>query len=347
MMAPLTYGRLIVLSMCALAIACEDPGPSASTDAGSLDAVVIASDAPTTTSDAAHDSGRDDGWRVDPALPEPIQEICGAVHDGRLWIAGGLDAAARVVDDVRVYDPATGAWSDGPSLPAPRHHAMMVSDGPDLYVLGGMLTLAFEPLDTAWVLREGSSSWEEIARMPEDRGAGAAGVVAGRIVVAAGNSSRGGLASTTLVYDPSAAAWSIGRPIPTEREHTSAFVHDGELFVVAGRLNSLSTNRTEVDAYDPVADRWRAVAPIPTARGGHGVAVLDGLAYAVGGEQPDRALDSVEVLDLDTETWATGVPVPTPRHGHVLLAAAGRLWVVAGGDRPTFAAVDVLESFAP
>ncbi|AKF05471.1 Kelch repeat-containing protein [Sandaracinus amylolyticus] len=314
--------------------ACGDTRDAPDVDASQIDASVV---------DAATSSA----WRSEPAVPERIQEITGAVHGGRLWIAGGLDASGATSSVVRIFDPDTSTWSEGPPLPRPRHHAMMVSTGEDLYVIGGMETLEFDPLETAWVLREGASAWEEIAPLPEGRGAGIAGVIGDRIVVAGGNATRGGLATSTLRYDVANDRWDAGAAIPTEREHLGGFVHDGQLWVIAGRRNSLSTNTDVVELYDPIADTWRPGPSIPTRRGGFGIAVLDGTAYAVGGEQPDRALDSVEALDLARETWSEIESVPTPRHGHVVLAAAGRIWVVGGGDRPTFAAVDVVESFAP
>ncbi|UJR81912.1 Kelch repeat-containing protein [Sandaracinus amylolyticus] len=305
-------------------------------------------DAPDAPIDASVvDAATSSAWRSEPAVPERIQEITGAVHDGRLWIAGGLDASGATSSAVRIFDPGTSTWSEGPSLPRPRHHAMMVSTGDDLYLIGGMETLEFDPLETAWVLRDGASAWQEIAPLPEGRGAAVAEVIGDRIVVAGGNATRGGLATSTLRYDLANDRWDAGAAIPTQREHLGGFAHDGELWVVAGRRNSLSTNTDVVEIYDPIADAWRTGPSIATARGGFGIAVLEGIAYAVGGEQPDRALDSVEALDLATETWSQIEPVPTPRHGHVVLAAAGRVWVVGGGDRPTFAAVDVVESFAP
>lgn len=318
-------------------VGCSEAAPVA-VDAALTDASVT--DAPIEP-----DAAATAGWRTEPPLPEAIQEITGAVHDGRLWIAGGIDSAGAISSAVRIFDPATSTWSEGPELPAPRHHAMLVSTGDALFLLGGMETLRFDPLDTAWTLRGGA--WEPIAALPEARGAGAAAFVAERIVIAGGNSGRGGLASSTLRYDPLRDVWSTGADIPTQREHVAGFAHDGELWIVAGRLNSLDRNLAVVEIYDPSTDAWRAGPPIPTARGGHGIAVLAGIAYATGGEQPDRALDSVEALDPAAGTWTSVDPLPTPRHGHVALAAAGRIWIVGGGDRPTFAAVDGVESFAP
>ena len=62
---------------------------------------------------------------------------------------------------------------------------------------------------------------------------------------------------------------------------------------------------------------------------------------------PIRALDTVEALDLTRGTWRTAAPIPTPRHGMGVAAAGGRIYVLGGADQPTFAAVSVVESYAP
>ncbi len=304
------------------------PVDGGSRDAGALDAALPA------------------GWRADDPVPERIQEIAAAVHRGVFYIAGGFNGSLGVVRTVRTFDPATGAWGTAPDLPRPRHHIMLVSSGPDLYAIGGMETTRFEVLDTAWVLRDGASAWEPIASPPEGRAAAVGAFIGGRVIIVAGQHDRG-LAPDALIYDPSMDRWTRGAPLTRMREHVSGFVHEGEVWVVAGRELSLSTNSTAVDIYDPAMNAWREGPSIPTARGGHGVAVLDGRAYAIGGEQPDRALDSVEVLDLSAGTWSASTPVPTPRHGHVVLAGAGRVWVIGGANRPIFAAVDAVESYAP
>ncbi|HJL15976.1 MAG TPA: kelch repeat-containing protein [Sandaracinaceae bacterium LLY-WYZ-13_1] len=326
-------------------LACD--GEATERDAAVTDAAADRRDA-AAVEDAStgDDAGPAGGWRDEPALPLPVQEIAVVAHGGRIWLAGGFEGG-DIVPTVRVFDPADGSWSEGPALPAPRHHMSLVSHGGDLYALGGMQTLRFEPLDTAWVLRAGADGWEPIASLPRDRGAAAAGAVGDRIVLAGGNGRRGTLAAETLLYDPVADAWTLGAAIPTEREHLAAEPFEGELWVFGGRENSLSTNRVEVEIYDPVADAWRDGPTMPTARGGFDVALLDGAVYAVGGEEPARALDSVDRLELAAGTWSAAPPVPTPRHGHGVVALAGRLWVIGGGDAPNFAPVDVVESYEP
>lgn len=348
--------RVLTL-LCVLAAACGDDGESTATDGGEpgVDAAAridtgverdtgVAVDGPPGV-DAG--STTEPGWRAEPALPVRVQEISAAVIDDRIWIAGGFEGTTSTVTSVRVFDPATGGWSDGPPLPSPRHHLMLVALDGDLYAIGGMSDLSFEPLETAWVLRGATGDWTPIAPLPEPRAAGVAGAIDGVIYVAAGQTRGGVLADDTLVYDPVANDWSTAAPITTEREHLAGFVHDGELWAVGGRRISLSTNTDVVEIYDPVGDAWRAGPSLVMARGGFGAAVLDGVAYAIGGEQPDRALSEAESLALPGGAWTAIDPVPTPRHGHAVVAAAGRVYVIGGADEPIFAAVDAVESYAP
>ncbi len=310
-----------------------DAGPAA-TDGGAPDAGPV-------------DAGPDlPGWRSEPSLPTRMQEVAVATLGTRVYVAGGFIRGA-VTPRVFIFDASTSAWTDGPALPAPRHHMSLVAHGGDLYALGGMEGLSFEPLDTAWVLRAGASEWTPIASLPDARGAGAAASIGDVLVLAGGNMLSGRLASETLLYDPAGDAWRFGAPIPTEREHLAAVAHQGELYVLAGRRNSLDSTRVEVEIYDPVADAWRGGPALPSPRGGFGAAILGGGLYVHGGEESRTVHATMDRLDLATMTWSAAPPSPTPHHGHGLVAIGARLYAIGGGDAPSLAAVDTVESFRP
>lgn len=83
-------------------------------------------------------------WRAGPQLPAAryrLRAMTGA--DDAIYLAGGTaDAAdpAAAVATVLRYDPATGAWSDGPALATARmdHAAATSDDDTHLYVAGGL-----------------------------------------------------------------------------------------------------------------------------------------------------------------------------------------------------------------
>jgi len=330
---------------CSLALsACGDEG-AAPRDGGAL-FVDAGADLDAAMFDAGDASALASNWRSEPPLPVVLQEISAVTLDGRIWVVGGFEDF-RDVGTVRIFDPSSGAWTLGPALPAPRHHLALAVVGGDLYVLGGMETIGFDLVDTAWVLRAGASEWTPLAPLPEARGAGYAGVVDGTIYLVGGQGPGEVLSADTLIYDPATNAWTIGAAIPSPREHLAGFVYDGEIWALGGRAFSLSTNTAVVEIYDPATDTWRSGLPLGLARGGFAASVLDDVAYVVGGEQPDRALHEVEALHLPRGAWRTLERVPTPRHGHAMATAAGRIWVIGGADEPIFAAVNVVESFAP
>ncbi len=322
--------------------------PDATTDGATEDSSPpsdAASDAVVDTTPPG-DAGAS-GWRAEAMLPVVLQEITAVTRgDGRIWVIGGFEGLGDV-PTVRIFDPVAGSWTEGPPLPVARHHTHVAEVDGDLFVLGGMETIGFDLVDTAWVLRAGETTWMPIRALPEVRGAGYAGAVGGLIYLLGGVGRGGGLADDVLVYDPDADTWSTGAAIPSPREHLAGFVHDGEIWVVGGRELSLSTNTDVVEIYDPSADTWRDGPSLNLARGGFAAAVLGGVAYVVGGEQPDRALHEAEMLTLPDGSWMDFERVPTPRHGHAMAAANGRVYVIGGADEPIFAAVDVVESFAP
>ena len=72
-------------------------------------------------------------WSAATAMPWPAQEIYAATTGSRILTAGGLVARQgqplHIEQRVAILDTATGTWSEGPMLPQPRHHPMMVADG--------------------------------------------------------------------------------------------------------------------------------------------------------------------------------------------------------------------------
>jgi hypothetical protein len=55
-----------------------------------------------------------------------------AAYEDEIWVAGGMGRT------VRVFDPATKHWRNGPPLPVALTHGALVSDGQRLYFVGGL-----------------------------------------------------------------------------------------------------------------------------------------------------------------------------------------------------------------
>ena len=84
-----------------------------------------------------YDPLHDVEW-TSPGEPMGDRALVARLADGRVLVAGGLDATGASVATAEVFDPATNAWSSLPNLPEPRAggEAVALKDGSVLLVGG-------------------------------------------------------------------------------------------------------------------------------------------------------------------------------------------------------------------
>ncbi|HVK80365.1 MAG TPA: hypothetical protein VM915_07110, partial [Verrucomicrobiae bacterium] len=112
-------------------------------------------------------------WRVGAPAPIAVQEIYPVLHQAELWIAGGFSPVTRgATERVIILNPETGAWRDGPALPASAHHVHLASVGDVLYAVGGFLGGESRTrwTCTARVLRLEGETWVEAPALPKPVG---------------------------------------------------------------------------------------------------------------------------------------------------------------------------------
>jgi N-acetylneuraminic acid mutarotase len=286
-------------------------------------------------------------WTKAAPIPERLQEHHGALLDGKIYIAGGIDSSGTTTKVVYRYDPRTDKWERRADLPEPRHHMPLVVLNDTMYAIGGFDELRFVPKANLWIYRVDKNVWEPRASLPVPRGATAAGVVNGKIVVAGGYGAGRHLFDSTLVYDPGTNAWSNHAPIPTKRDHLEGQVVNGIFYAIGGRPISPANNYDVVEAYDLATDTWTTKAPMPSKRGGLASAVLDGKIHTFGGERPDAVYENHEVYDPATNSWTVETKLPTPRHGFAAVTFNRKIYVIGGGPKQGLAQTDVVEVWNP
>ena len=79
-----------------------------------------------------------DTWSGRPGLPLPLHAFAAAALDGRLYVAGGVDAEGQRSGRVLSADPRQGSWVECAPLPTPRSHLALVAFGGELHALGGL-----------------------------------------------------------------------------------------------------------------------------------------------------------------------------------------------------------------
>lgn len=246
-----------------------------------------------------------DRWRTVGQIPEGVNHAGFAYHDGKLYIVGGYRTNTfQPIGAVRIYDIATGEWSEGAPMPTPRGAlAVAVHDG-RIHAIGGTV-----------VDREHVHEHDNPAA-GDDRSVG-----------------------THEVYDPRTNSWERRAAMPTARNHHGAATVDGRIHVLAGRVGG-DMELTTHEIYDPSTDSWSEGPPLPTGRSGVAVVEARERVFVFGGETfvgRPRTFNDAEAFDPAAAEWERLPPMPTARHGLGAASIDGNIFVVSGGPNPGFA----------
>ena len=288
-------------------------------------------------------------WGVAARLPEPLQEISATALHGRIYVVGGINTKNEATKVVYRYDPATDRWERLNDFPDYRHHMPLVVLNDTLFAIGGYSPPGFTPVRMVLAYDESHDAWLGRAFLPEARGASAAAVVDGKIVVVGGVGMENRHVDSIAIYDPATDSWRHAAPIPTLRDHLTAGAVGGIVYAIGGRKGQ---NFDVVEAYNPRTDRWATRAKMPSERGGLASVVVNDQIYTYGGERPSHQGDAGvfpnhEQYTPKTDRWMALPPLPTPRHGIGVATLGGRIYVIGGGPKAGFAQTDVVEVFTP
>ena len=331
----------MALATTLLATACAAPSPTETSGGSASPEASVTEPRSQGPSPAGSVGGETAAWERIADAPFARLEMATAAHGGRIWLAGGLSPLGEALTDVEVLDPATGEWSDGPSLPSGVHHAALVSDGSRLLLIGGYLGSSFSlPTEIVLVLADGDDTWREGPPLPDQRAAGAAAFDGDRVVYG-GGVGVGGVAGDIYALDGD--AWDRIGGMRVAREHLAATSDEaGRTWLLGGRVGGLEGNLGTVELVE--GDSITELESLPTPRGG--VAAFydaDLGACLTGGEAPDRAYTTVECIG------ASGAPTTLaelnePHHGHGAVVVDGVAYVLLGGPQPTLSAGPVVET---
>ncbi len=85
----------------------------------------------------------------------------------------------------------------------------------------------------------------------------------------------------------------------------------------------------------PGVSNVREITPMPVGRGGHGAVALGGCIYVIGGSTNDEDETArMEVFDIASNRWTRKADLPVACCFVPTVAVKGRLYAVAGEDRP-------------
>ena len=267
-----------------------------------------------------------------------VQQINATELNGRIWVAGGLTPSVEPTASTQFYDPVINSWEQGPPLPEPMHHAMLVNYNNQLAVIGGFRSRDSDMLAVTsprmLLLDNNTNKWVDGPPLHHPRAAGGAAVVGGKIVVVGGRvGNPAQLVTQTEVYD--GTAWRDAADIPAPGDHLAVTADSNYLYAVGGRKFSAGSNVDDVQRYDPKADRWTTLPRTPQTVSGAGAAIVDGQLIVAGGEGVTSVSTTVQALDVSAPnaTWTT-LPSLTPgRHGLGVTAIGKTLYAIGGATK--------------
>jgi N-acetylneuraminic acid mutarotase len=326
-------------------------GPDA-VDMGSPDvAADLAPDTPDADSDAGEEPGPGRWEERAPLMGGPRQETAVVALEGEIYVLGGFNGAAAVVDTVEAYSPTSDSWRGRAPLPVAMHHANAAAVDGRIWIVGFLVGRTFAPDGRIFRYDPAADVWEARGQMPDAvvRGASAVGVVGEDIFIAGG--LRGVAVDDFGAFSPSTGLLRTLPDLPAGRDHIVGGAVNGVFYVVGGRSRSIDSHTSELWAFDPAVGSWEARPAMPTPRGGHAAAVLDGGLYVFGGEgyadHESGVHDQAEVFTPATGLWRTLTPLRTRRHGTGAAALDGRIYLPGGADVIAFGATDANEVFIP
>ena len=289
-------------------------------------------------------------WRSAPSLPRPVQEIYPAVHDGEIWLSGGLvTVAGQIIGPTagtHIYDTASKGWRKGPALPAKLHHPHLQSHQGTLFCMGGFKVPSFKAI---WVMqhdgwRLGDDGWQPLPPAPAPIEEAVTASIGDSLHICGGRQPKGEANRDTADHGDVAAhhvfvggQWEKAAPLPTPRNSATAQLIGSHWHVVGGRTVT-DGNHTAHEVYDAKEDRWRVAAPLPKGRSGLASGMIDGSIIAFGGESliGERTVyGDVWIYDPASDVWRDGPKMLTPRHGLGGVSLDGEIYAIGGARQPS------------
>ncbi len=276
---------------------------------------------------------------LDPARQYHMAAL---LRDGRVLVTGGQgDSGIGVLFDAQVFDPQKAEWQSVARMASPRSSgtATTLTNGRVLVAGGELITPAgfVELLSSSEIFDPGSGSWSPGPTLSVARILHSATLLNdGRVLIAAGEDTRGNALASAEVYDPSDGIFHrTGDMISAAYRHEATLLPSGKVLITGGvDITGYATNNAEV--YDPATGKFHTVGKMTTVRKNHtATLLLNGQVLVAGGEDNwGHALNSGELYEPATETFHA--ITSRMQDGHVSHSATlltnGKVLIAGGFD---------------
>ncbi len=255
-------------------------------------------------------------------MPSPVRFGFASVqHFGKIYICGGQLGTIET-NNLQVYDPSLGRWSELAPRPHASHSFPMIAFGQYLYAFDG----AIDRYDTE------TNTWVTLSSTSRASASLSAVTINNKVyLLADGN-------STVEIFDllterMSQASWAL----PVRQNYTAIELND-QIVLVGGMY--------QVTMIDPTSGHTRDLARLPFAISNPAVEVLGDDLLLFGGSLAGQLSSSVYALNLSKNTWRhTGRFLSESKSLSQVVPHNGGLAILGGQTEQ--ALVSTFEVFSP
>jgi N-acetylneuraminic acid mutarotase len=269
-------------------------------------------------------------WTRIADLPGDQHIACAAVIDGLVYMVGGQGPdGPPAYNKMRIYNPATNSWSEGPPMPTRRYlpgaGVIEWNGHEELYVVGGYSCYAGLSTVERYIPSQGI--WESVASVAEPRGHGIMTAVVNNDLYAMGGFYNNGICyATNQMYDRQNNVWIQKAPLPRAMQIGLPAVWGGKIYIFGGNDGSRSLTNTII--YDPTGNSWSEGATMPRYRGFTRAAALGNYIYLIGGAEGGSKI--IDVYDPINNSWSTISDYPGGNSTYPVIAQSSNLVYVLG-----------------
>jgi hypothetical protein len=283
--------------------------------------------------------------------------FCGGntvLPDGRVFVAGGhiyqgTLLATQGVANTTLFDPASNAWTEGPTMDVARWYptAMLASDG-TVRVFGGTVNTGANAI----TVDAYDPSTNNLTTLPAS--ADKAMSTYPRMKLTTDGRMAFTNFATTRFFHPATASWTNGPKLNSAGRgvsDTSVLLPGlNKIMEIGGTVSGVATNTVEILDLSASTPSWQYTAPMSFARGwGNSVLLADGTVLAVGGGTSgsyNGPISTPELYDPVAATWTQMAAQAAPRmyHSTAVLLPDGRV-LSAGQSKGSLARTG--EIFSP
>jgi len=275
-------------------------------------------------------------WTAVTPMSTPRQNHTATLlPDNRVLVVGGSYNWVNM-GTAEIFNPATGTWTTAAHpLSATRagHIAALLGTGRVL-VAGGYDAEA----GTSELYDPATNTWSSAGALIVPRSSATATLLhGGKVLLAGGTLSSGGITGAAEIFDPSKGVWTATGSMTMGRwAYAATILPDGRV-LVAGGLNgpqSDGTTQASAELYNPKTGGWVAAQSMSAGRVDNTAVTLpNGQALIAGGvDRWGHVLSTTELYNPATGIWSASAVMQTNRTIQTMTVLDSGHVLIAGGD---------------